>query len=184
MLTRVVSGMPWLLILAASIAMLASTTPAAAQMPAPDDDDSCYSCHEQLYRLHDIGKAFCLCGAPMECTCCHGGVTGELDEEAAHAGMVANPLTEDAPPCQACHEEDFEARRAIFAARAGVSATPCPTMEALIEAIVPPAAPAETPGLEAWQIAALSLLGVALIGLVIFAYRCWKADCLARGAQS
>jgi len=183
MLARIARLLPWLLVLAAAVAFLAGTASAAAQGPARDGDDSCYACHEQLYRLHDIGKAFCLCGAPMECTCCHGGVTGELDEEAAHLGMVANPLTEAAPPCQSCHQDDFEARQAIFAARAGVSATPCPTMEALIEAIVPPAAPAEPSGLEAWQIAVLALLGLALVALGFFAYRCWKADCLAKGAR-
>jgi hypothetical protein len=184
MSTRILRALPLLLMLAASIAVLSSTTPAAAQAATPDPDDSCLSCHEQLYRLHDIGKAFCLCGAPMNCTCCHGGVTGELDEEAAHLGMVANPLTDNAPPCQSCHPDDFDARQAIFAARAGLGATPCPTMEAFVAALVPPAATVSPTGLEAWQIAVLSLLGLALVALVIFAYRCWKADCLAKGAQS
>ena len=180
---RITRALPLFLILAASIVVLTGTTPAAAQGSGGDGDDSCYACHEQLYRLHDIGKAFCLCGAPMECTCCHGGVAGELEEEAAHAGMVANPLQDEAPPCQECHADDAEARRAIFVAHAGVSATPCPTMEALIEAIVPPVAPAEPSGLEAWQIAVLVLLGLALVALAFFAYRCWKADCLAKGAR-
>lgn len=184
MFTRVARALPLFLIVAASIVVLVSTTPAAAQAPTPGPDDSCLACHEELYQLHDIGKAFCLCGAPMNCTCCHGGVKGELDEEAAHLGMVAHPLREDAPPCQSCHPDDFDARQAIFAARAGVSATPCPTMEAIVAAIVPPAAPAEPRGLEAWQIAVLSLLGLAFIGLVFFAYRCWRTDCTARQAPS
>lgn len=180
MSSRVVRILGLLLLLAALIAVLSSTAPAAAQEPALDEDDTCFSCHEQLYRLHDVGKAFCLCGAPMECTCCHGGVAGEPDEEAAHLGMMANPLKEDAPPCRSCHMDDSEARQVIFAARAGLSATPCPTMEAIVAALVPPAAPAEPIGLEAAQIAALSLLGVALIGLAVFSYRCWKADCLMK----
>lgn len=183
MFTRSARTLALLLILLASIAVLLSATPAAAQEPTPDDD-SCYACHEQLYRLYDTGKAFCLCGAPMSCTCCHGGVTGELTEDAAHAGMVANPLVEDAPPCQACHTDDADAREAVFAARAGVSGTPCPTMEAIVAALVPPAAPAEPAGLEAWQIALLALLGLAFIGLVFFAYRCWKTDCASRHAPS
>lgn len=153
---RLVRALSLVLILTASVAALALTVPAGAQGPTPNGDDSCYTCHEQLYRLHDIGQAFCLCGAPMECTCCHGGVAGELEEEAAHAGMVANPLQEQAPPCQNCHPDDADERRAIFAAHAGVSGTPCPTVEAIIEAIVPPVAPPEPSRLEAWQIAVLA----------------------------
>jgi hypothetical protein len=182
-LTRAVRVLPWLLILAAAIVLLAGPTSAAAQAPALDGEDPCYTCHESLYRLHDIGKAFCLCGAPMECTCCHGGVAGEWDADAAHEGMVARPLAQDAPPCQSCHPDDYEARQAIFVARAGVSATPCPTMEALISSRVASLPPVESPGLEAWQVGLVSLLGLALIALIVFAYRCWKKDCLAKGSK-
>jgi hypothetical protein len=181
--TRVVRVMPWCLTLVAVVAVTVATAPAEARTPAPDTEDSCYACHESLYRLHDIGKAFCLCGAPMNCTCCHGGVAGAQDAEAAHVGMVAKPLAQEAPPCQSCHPDDYQSREAIFTTRAGVSATPCPTMQAMITARLASAAPAEPSGLEAWQIALLSLLVLAFLALAFFAYRCWKADCLSRSAR-
>jgi hypothetical protein len=34
--------------------------------------------------------------------------------------------------------------------------------------------------LEPWRLVGLGIVMIALIGIVIFGYRCWKADCLAK----
>ena len=38
--------------------------------------------------------------------------------------------------------------------------------------------------MEPWQLAILSVLGIALIGIIIFGYRCWKADCTKKALRS
>lgn len=169
-----------LLIAAGALLVQAHTLPAEAQPPTPEKDDTCIACHESLYLLHDTGKWYCLCEVKARCTYCHGGVVGALDEETAHQGMVANPLGVDSETCQACHPADIERRVTVFAARAGLSPTPCPTVEALVASYAPPTAPVAPQGMAVWQTAALILLGVGLVGLAAFAYRCWKADCLRR----
>ena len=180
MFSRVVRALALLLILAASIGALASAGSAAAQTAESDNDDSCISCHEDLYLLHDLGKWYCLCEVRARCTYCHGGVPGALDEQTGHQGMVANPVQHGTTPCQSCHPADHEARLATFAARAGLSPSPCPTAIASSHPIAPPAAPAPRAGLAPWQVVMLSLIGAAFAGLVWVAYRCWEADCMQR----
>ena len=183
MFNRLVRIMAMLLFVAASIAIVASASPAAAQTPTLEKDDSCIACHEDLYVLHDTGKWFCLCEVRARCTDCHGGVVGELDEQAAHLGMIANPITGDPDRCHSCHPADYEARLSKFAARGGLSSTPCPIEPAPVPIAAPPETPSPDAGLAVWQTAILAILGVAFAGLAWFAYRCWKADCLRKPTQ-
>jgi hypothetical protein len=185
MYSRVVRAIGILLILGASIGLMADTSPAKAQIEMSDNDDSCISCHENLYLLHDTGKWYCLCETKARCTFCHGGEAGTLDEQAAHLGMIANPTQNTQAVCKSCHPDDYQARVATFISRAGVGASPCPTKAApvALSAAAPPESPAPEAGLDAWQIAGLSMLGLAFAGLAIFAHRCWRADCLSRRMQ-
>lgn len=178
MFSRVVRTLAVLLIVAASIGALASAGSAAAQTAESDNNDSCISCHEDLYLLHDSGKWYCLCEVRARCTYCHNSFLGTLDEQTAHQGMVANPVLQSTTPCQSCHPADHEARLATFAARAGLS--PSPTAIASSHPIAPPAAPVPRAGLAPGQVVMLSLIGAAFAGLVWLAYRCWEADCLQR----
>lgn len=183
MSTRVLRILAVLLIIAGVTAVQALSAPAQAQTPTTEKDDSCIACHEALYLNHDTGKWYCLCEVKARCTFCHGGVLGETTEEAAHAGMTANPLQVDSETCQSCHPSDVQRRVTLFATRAGLSSTPCPTVEALAASLIATPAPVSPRGLEGWQVAALVLLGGALVALIVFAYRCWKADCLSRRTQ-
>ena len=183
MLTRVLRILAGLLIVAGATAVQAQSSPARAQTPTPEKDDSCIACHEALYLNHDTGKWYCLCEVKARCTFCHGGVLGETTEEAAHEGMTANPLQVDSETCQSCHPSDVQRRVSLFAARAGLSSTPCPTVEALAASLLPTPAPVSPRGLEGWQVGALVLLGGALAALIVCAYRCWKADCLSRRTE-
>jgi hypothetical protein len=183
MFSRVVRSLGALLVLAASIGFLAGDAPAEARTEASDNDESCISCHEALYQLHDIGKWYCLCEVKARCTFCHGGVVGALEEQAAHAGMIAKPIRDTEIVCQSCHPDDYRDRMSSFIARAGLSATPCPTAIGVALPVSPPAAPVPPPGLATWQIAALSILGVGLVVLTWFARRCWQADCLRKRTE-
>jgi hypothetical protein len=173
-----------LLILVGAVALLAGSHPAAAQTPTTENDDSCIACHEALYLNHDTGKWYCLCEVKARCTFCHGGVLGETTEEEAHAGMVANPVQHGTETCEGCHPQDVADRVVTFASRAGFSATPCPTVEALAASLAPTPAPVMPSGLGTVQIGALVLLGPGFIVLIVFAYRCWKADCLRKRTQA
>ncbi len=183
MSTRAFRTLAVFLLLIGAGAIQAGAHPAAAQTPMTEKDDSCIACHEALYLNHDTGKWYCLCEVKARCTFCHGGVLGELTEEAAHAGMVANPVQHGTETCEGCHPQDVADRVVTFASRAGFSATPCPTVEALAASLVPRPGPVLPSGLGTMQIGALVLLGAGFIVLVVFAYRCWKADCLRKRTQ-
>jgi len=169
-----------LLVVTASIGLFGNLAPAEARTEASDNDESCISCHESLYQLHDTGKWYCLCEVKARCTFCHGGIVGAYDEQTAHEGMIAKPIQTTESVCQSCHPNDYQTRVSKFVARAGLSATPCPTAVAAALFTAPPATPAPATGLATWQIAALSILGAGLVILTWFACRCWQADCLQR----
>jgi hypothetical protein len=173
-----------LLLLIGAVALQAGSHPAAAQTATTENDDSCIACHEALYLNHDTGKWYCLCEVKARCTFCHGGVLGETTEEAAHAGMVANPVQHGTETCEGCHPQDVADRVVTFASRAGFSATPCPTVVALAASLAPTPAPVMPSGLGTMQIGALLLLGAGFLVLTVFAYRCWKADCLRKRTQA
>ncbi|MDI6694062.1 MAG: hypothetical protein QME21_03350 [Anaerolineales bacterium] len=170
------------------VLLLTRALPARAQeiSPEPESDANCVACHEHQYYLYDSGKWFCLCDAPMHCVYCHGGRTDSMIKEIAHEGLVLYPTQDHAARCQSCHSEDYMSRVVTFATVAGISSTP----RALVTAT--PVKPVATIGkqpapmllrfsqLEPWRLVGLGFLAVVLVGVVIFGYRCWKADCLAR----
>jgi hypothetical protein len=167
---------------AASLAFLplpatSSTTPPPAEQ--------CVACHENLYLLHDTGKWFCMCAKQMSCTCCHGGDTHAETAEEAHAGMVVRPIGEQPTACAQCHPGDASQRIATFATLAGVQtfhiAPTWPASESRIQSLAAPAIPAAlAPTRSIWRPVALGVLAAAMIGLAVFAYRCWRSDCLSR----
>jgi hypothetical protein len=172
----------------AGLAVLLSTDaiPTHAQEPTPENDANCVSCHEHQYYLYDIGKWFCLCDAPMHCVYCHGGRTDSMVEEVAHEGLVLYPTREHAERCQVCHAEDYMSRVVTFETVAGVSTTPRPISTATA---VAPVAQIEEPlawslqriiQLQPWRQVSIGVVLIVLVGVIIFGYRCWKADCLPR----
>ncbi len=106
-------------------------TPAQARLPLQVNDGSqCVTCHEDLYYLHDTGKAYCLQDAPMACIDCHGGNPTALTKEAAHFDRAAHPVINDEhKKCYDCHPTQAEERVQEFSAIAGMSkitvAIPC-----------------------------------------------------------
>ena len=159
-----------------------------AQEGGPSPDGRCISCHENLYLLHDTGKSFCLCEEKMSCTCCHGGNPESLVEEQAHLGMVANPAIDEGTTCQKCHTTDTQVYIEKFATIAGVrsfhptlgspTSIPPQAIQGTVDANPIAAIPARL--LEPWRLVVLGIFGIALAGIMLFGYRCWKTDCLMR----
>jgi hypothetical protein len=178
------------LIVAASVglllALLLATPAAQAQDAAPTagpDDANCLNCHEDLYYLYDTGKWHCLCEASPSCLHCHGGQPGTLDEDQAHAGMIANPLQENAAVCQQCHCDDCQERVRRFIALAGGTLTggrgrvyPTPGPE--------PTSPPRGPSTyrlperlrEPWRLAALGITTMELMAIAGYGLYCYRAE--------
>jgi cytochrome c553 len=158
------------------------------QEEIPPKDTSCINCHEDQYYLYDSGNWYCLNETKVGCTECHRGRPDTRVKESAHAGLIANPLVNDAAVCQNCHPDDYRARVQTYASIAGISPTPRPY------ATYVPSTPISQSGESAggmrllrslppgaWQVAGLSFFGVAFLILFLFACRCWKTD---RGVRS
>jgi hypothetical protein len=155
-----------------------------AQDVSPSEESSCRICHEKQYYLYDTGKWYCLCGEQRTCTDCHGGFDDVWEVDAAHAGMLANPLVQDPEICQSCHPDDAQHYIDKFAAVAGIDlqATPEPTQTPYVPVINSAAEEPLMPALEiqpdnTWRKLALGLLGLGFLGVIIFGYQCWQADC-------
>jgi hypothetical protein len=170
------------------ILLLLPNVPAGAQEPepTPQNDANCVACHTHQYYLYDSGKWFCLCDAPMHCVYCHGGRTDTMDKDLAHEGLVLYPTHDHAERCRACHADNYLDRVVTFGAVAGINPTPqviatateVSAAAALVE--TPRIAPTRLTFLEPWQLAGVAVIGLALIALSVFAYRCYRADCVAK----
>ncbi|RPH58631.1 MAG: hypothetical protein EHM81_09660, partial [Chloroflexi bacterium] len=90
----------------AALIMTLFISPAQAQARIPlqsNDGSRCVTCHEDLYYLHDTGKAYCLKDAPMACVDCHGGDPTALTKESAHFNRAAHPvINDDDKKCYEC----------------------------------------------------------------------------------
>lgn len=177
----------WITVWIMALLLLVQTIPASAQEVTPENDANCVSCHEHQYYLYDSGKWFCLCDAPMHCVYCHNGRTDTYNKELAHEGLILYPTRDNAERCQSCHPEDYMARVVTFGEVAGISPTPqvIVTATPVISVAMPLEQPPILPWLrlgqiETWRQVVSSILMIALIGVMVFGYRCWKADCLAR----
>jgi hypothetical protein len=175
------------LLLSLGVCLLAGTffvSSAQAQDVPPPPDTGCLACHENLYYQYDTGKWFCQCSKEMSCTCCHGGNAMALTEKEAHAGMQKFPTQQNAESCRKCHVSDYKTRVELFNRTAGSSPVhPVPATSGPVtfhETGNQPAAESTSRLLQPWRLAGLSLLGVALLAVGLFGYRCWRADCLAK----
>lgn len=142
--------------------------PVAAQSDTPEPAEACVACHEEQYYLYDTGKWYCLCSVPMNCSCCHGGDPNAVTKDAAHLGMVANPVQGDASTCQKCHPDEYALRVQQFASLGGIS-SPAPLAQDYIHSSVHVelASTWEVMHPEPPQTWRLVGLAVAVLGLVV-----------------
>jgi hypothetical protein len=149
--------------------LFAAPTGAQAQGPIQSPENNrCFNCHEDLYYLHDTGKAYCLKDSPMQCVDCHGGDPAAMTEEVAHAGLVKYPVVnQDDSKCYQCHPDQAEARVEKFRQVAGIK-------KVLVAAPYQPVVsqvtifPAETPSEWVLGLETVSLFLVAGLALTIF----------------
>ncbi len=158
------------MVLIAALMIPLTAIPAQAQThPQASAGNSCLVCHEDLYTLHDTGKAYCLNEAPMTCVDCHGGNPTALTQEAAHFNRAAHPVVnEDDKKCYECHPSQAEARVEMFRALAGIPELmviqPCPPASLPVTGGFPDSEPEEwVLGLEA-----VTLFLVAGLALAVF----------------
>jgi hypothetical protein len=168
-----------LVLLGVTLALGSPVAHAQTVEPPAEPDAQCVACHQDLYFRYDTGKWHCLCAASPGCIHCHGGQPDTADEAQAHAGMIANPLQNDAAVCQECHCDDCQERVDEFMALAGGTVTsgrgrtyPTPGPEPTL----PPAGLqiARWPERlrEPWRAALLGLAGAGLVGLGLYGARC------------
>lgn len=77
-----------------------------AQSSTPES--SCITCHENQYYLYDSGRWYCVSEAQERCVNCHAGNLNALNEQEAHTGLIAKPLSDGGEHCQSCHAQDTE----------------------------------------------------------------------------
>ena len=153
-----------------TVSLLAVPVQAQARIPLQASDGSkCVTCHEDLYYLHDTGKAYCLKDSPMACVNCHGGDPAVLTKEAAHFDLTAHPVINDNDrKCDECHPAEAETRLAKFRQMAGISEVKVAIP--YVPAVLPVTVPAEKHQPEKWVpgLETVSLIIIAGLALVIF----------------
>ena len=114
----------WIIALATTLLFVLSLllglpAQASAAPVADSTSNSCFTCHEDLYYLHDTGKAYCLAEHVERCVNCHEGNPTSLNEEASHQGLIAHPQQNNGQKCNQCHPQDAQVRLETFASLAG-----------------------------------------------------------------
>lgn len=79
-------------------------------------DNSCLTCHEELYYLHDTGCWYCLSEPHRDrCTDCHEGNASAFTQETAHLGLLVHPQENNGEKCLECHDTtEAQARMTNF----------------------------------------------------------------------
>jgi hypothetical protein len=101
----------WIFVLTVSLlvvltAVFSLPVQASAQT-AGTSDNSCLTCHEDLYYVHDTGCWYCMTEAHKDrCVDCHEGNLTSMKVEESHLGMLAHPQENDGAKCLECHKQD------------------------------------------------------------------------------
>ncbi|RJP49484.1 MAG: hypothetical protein C4583_12500 [Anaerolineaceae bacterium] len=81
--------------------------------------NSCLTCHEDLYYLHDTGKWYCITEHKDRCVNCHEGDAATMVKDESHSGLMLHPQRNNGEKCQGCHPRDLTTRLAKFASAGG-----------------------------------------------------------------
>ena len=142
----------------------------AAQMDV-SSINSCLTCHEDLYFLHDSGKYYCITEHKDRCVNCHEGNADVMNLEEAHQGLIAYPQKDNGAKCQQCHTQDAPARLAKFASLGGyktvIEASPYTPSSPLVAGFPDVSEPNQVLENLPWLVGALVLFGIWLM-LVLF----------------
>jgi hypothetical protein len=94
---------------------------ASAAQSVGASDNSCLTCHEDLYYLHDMGCWYCMTPVHKDrCTDCHEGNPTSMKVEESHLGMLPHPQENNGAKCLECHEQaDLQNRLTSFDTNGG-----------------------------------------------------------------
>jgi hypothetical protein len=102
------------------LAMLSLPSQASAETPTEAVENSCFSCHEELYYLHDSGKHCCITEHADRCVDCHEGNKTVMNREESHQGLLVHPQENHGEKCLECHTPEVtRARLAEMASTVG-----------------------------------------------------------------
>lgn len=112
----------WILLTAAIGALVLVLTvtwnlsPKTAEAACGASTSSCTTCHEVRGEdsVANKGDWHTQHAFSDVCQACHLGVGTENDKVKAHAGMLANPLSQPEQSCSSCHPSDIAARVAKY----------------------------------------------------------------------
>ena len=107
-----------------------STSRVSADCSVPPKS-SCISCHAPDGHVTAMGEWNNVHLNQDMCTSCHGGNGSAMDKSLAHAGMVAQPLSDIYTDCHSCHPADYQARSNQLAATLNVTPESCATPTAV-----------------------------------------------------
>jgi hypothetical protein len=114
----------WIFILTAAlfiVLLVINSMPlqvSAAQETQPTSN-SCLTCHEDLYYLHDLGKSYCVTTHADRCVGCHEGNAAAMKKEAAHMDLINHPQANNGAKCQECHTPQVAQTRLVQFASIG-----------------------------------------------------------------
>jgi hypothetical protein len=95
-----------------------------AALPAANAHDSqaqptCCACHTWEDPVVEHGEWHTIHALQINCCACHTGNDHAINQAAAHAGMMPNPLDNPQLCCQHCHPSDYQQRTAGVAVALG-----------------------------------------------------------------
>lgn len=115
--------------------MLSRPVQVSAAQVTDATPNSCLTCHEDLYYLHDTGKLYCLTDHTDRCVNCHEGNATVMKKEESHLGLIAHPQENNGEKCLECHvQQDAQTRLTAFESEGGFGTVIKP------EAYTPPVA--------------------------------------------
>jgi hypothetical protein len=115
----------WIFVLTTALlivlfAMLSLPARASAEKTTDAVENSCLSCHEDLYYLHDTGKHCCITEHKDRCVNCHEGNATAIKKEESHLGLIDHPQENNGEKCLECHTpEVVQTRLAEMASTVG-----------------------------------------------------------------
>lgn len=121
MSTQKITRWIFVLSLVLFVGMLLSMPVQASAQTAGASDNSCLTCHEDLYYLHDTGCWYCMTPVHKDrCVDCHEGNPTSMKAEESHLGMLSHPQENNGAKCLECHEQaDLQNRLTTFDAKNG-----------------------------------------------------------------
>jgi len=118
---RWIVGLIIVLLVSMLVLLNTATNASAAQAKVIEvtTNSSCFTCHEDLYYLHDMGKSYCITEHKDRCVNCHEGNATVMSKDKSHVGVIAYPQKDNGAKCKECHKQDTAERLSKFKSLGG-----------------------------------------------------------------